>query len=139
MSEQAPKWLDVLLIGSPTIPLVGMGLVKVQRENESWAALIPFVLIAALAVVVLLSLYAVRDRSFQSSAPQYWPRARAGTWLYVAALVSLPLVLVVGAAISIATDQWLAAGILLAMTVTPTLLRVAALREIRRTRPSANS
>jgi integral membrane sensor domain MASE1 len=138
VNEQATKWRDGLFIASPAIPLVGMGLIKVQRENESRAALIPFLLVAALAVVVLLSVYAARDRSFQTSASHYWPRTRAGTWLYVAVLFCFPLTLVIAAAISIAADQWLAAGILLALAVTPTMLRVAALREIRKTRPSAN-
>lgn len=134
VSEERPRWPDVMLIGSAAIPFVGMGVAKVQVDDESWAALIPFLLVAALAVVVLMSVYAARDRSFVSSEAPYWPRSRVGVWLYVAAMFSLPVMLVVSAIVSAASGYWLTGAFFLAMAITPTLLRILAIKEVRASR-----
>ena len=129
-----PKGLLVLAVASPTVPLVCIGVLKVQSDGQSWVGLVPFVLVAALLVVLVLSVYAARDQSSQNSSEPYWPRSRLGVWAYVAALFFLPLMLVALAAITLLTDHYLVAGILLAMAVTPTLLKVETLRQVHRDR-----
>lgn len=129
-----PKWMSRLVIISPAIPLVGMGLLEIQREDKSLTALVPFVLVAALAVAVILAVYGARDRFGPVTAESYWPKTRLGIWTYVAALFLLPATLLIVAVISIFTNQLLLAGVLLAMTITPVVLRVAQLAAIRRMR-----
>ena len=131
--DRVPRWVNVLVIASPAIPLLGMGLLKVGSDDESLIALVPFVLIAALAVAVGMAVYGARDRSAQDSSEQYWPKSRVGVWAYVAGLFLLPATLVVGAAVSILNRQWLLAGVLVATTVTPMLMRVTHLATVRRT------
>ena len=130
MSEPVPRWLVVLLVASAPIWLLGIGLLEVQEEG-TWAALVPFVLLAALVLAVLLVVVAVRDPSSQLSTAPYRPRSGASHRLRVAVLLSFPLALVAAAVVSSVTGQWLAAGLLLTMAVTPLVLRVRALRSAR--------
>ena len=126
--------MDVLVIASPAVPLLGLGLLKVERDDESLIALVPFVLVAVFAVVVMLAVYGARDRSALDASEPYWPKSRVGAWGYVAGLFLLPATLLAGAAVSIVDRQWLMAGVLLAMTVTPVLMRITVLRAVGRTR-----
>jgi len=126
--------MDVVVIASPAIPLLGLGLVKVRSDDESLIALAPFVLLAVLAVAVMLAVYGARDRSVPDSPEPYWPKSRVGVWAHAAGLFLLPATLLVGVLASIFDERWLVAGVLLAMTVTPVLMRVTHLAAVARTR-----
>ena len=76
---------------------------------------------------MLLAVYAARARSFVRSEVPYWPRSRRGAQLYVAAMFFLPVVMVVTAALAVASGMWLPGAALIAMTITPMLLRLYAL------------
>lgn len=97
--------MDVLVIASPAVPLLGLGLLKVRSDHESLIALVPFVLVAVLAVVAMLAVYGARDRSARDSSEPYWPKSRVGASAYVAGLFLLPAMLLAGATISIVNRE----------------------------------
>ncbi len=125
--------MDGLVIASSAIPPLGLGLLQVQ-DDGSPTALVPFALIAFASVAVMLAVRGARDPSAIAPPEPLWPRSRWGAWAYVAGLFSLPATLLAAAAVSILHEQWLPAAVLLAMTITPVLLRVTHLTTTRRAR-----
>ena len=120
-----------MYIAGPAIYLLGLGLLEMESD-QSLMALLPFVLLALLSVTVILAVGAARDSSVQVESEPYWPKSRLGALAHLIALLSVPAVLVMAAVIFLATDQWLAAGVLLAMAIPPLLLRLDALAAGRR-------
>ena len=122
-----------MYIAGPVIPLLGLGLMQMESD-QSPMALVPFVLLALLTVVVMLAVYgAAREDSWAPVASEpYWPKSRLGVLAYLMGLFLFPAALVMGVVISFATEQWLAAGVMLAMVIPPLLLRLDALAEGRR-------
>ena len=125
------RWRLALYIAGPAVFLLGLGLLEMESD-QSLMALVPFALLALLSVTVILAVGAARDSSVQVESEPYWPKSRWGALAHLIALFSVPAVLVMAAVISLATDQWLAAGVLLAMAIPPLLLRLDALAAGRR-------
>lgn len=126
---QPPKWVWVALILSPGISMMGMGLVHVAESGVSWVGLVPFVLIAGLGVAVMLAVYGTRGSASPEAARRKKPITLAQFRRNVLGLAIFPVTLLTGAVVALANHAWLVAGVFIAITIPPTLLRAFLIRE----------
>lgn len=127
-------WFRVFLIASPAIPLLGVGVLSVQSRKETLVALLPFILVAFLAVVVVWAVDSVREGPFEltpTDSQSSWPRTPRGLWVAIALVALLPLASVTGALIAISQGQWLAAAVVLAAVTPTTVLHVVQFKVVR--------
>ena len=136
---ELPKWVWSAVILSPAIPIIVMGVVHVAENGESWTGFVPFVLIAAFAVAVMLAVYGARDKASTGMAPPQRPMTRWQFRRYVLVLAFIPVALLTAAVVALVNRWWLEAGVFLALVIPPTLLHTFAIQVARTNRQSSEA